>query len=81
MSDDSSIIASSLPATQPLVVNEITTLSRLDLFINDSLRHNHGCLALCVMEFVWFSEVTNIQVTKFYKHSIHNKLVPDIFAF
>ena len=48
MSDDSSIIPSSIPTTQPLDVNEITILSRLDSFIKDSLRHNDGCLAISV---------------------------------
>lgn len=48
MSDDSSIIPSSIPTTQPLDVNEITIHSRLDSFIKDSLRHNDGCLAISV---------------------------------
>ena len=48
MSDDSSIIPSSLPATQPLDVNEITTLSRLDSFLKESLHQSDGSLSVSV---------------------------------
>lgn len=44
-SDDSSIIPSSLPVTK-FKINEITTSSRLELFIKESVRQN--CLAISV---------------------------------